>query len=110
MPTITITVDVSEETADKISGLPEEKRMQITANALQNAVLPHFASASVASRMTWEELVAAGTGQQAAAAQHDLFEEWKQQAAQTPDEEPDVETFMANMNANRRLTGEEAIY
>ena len=106
MPTITVTVDVSDETADKISGLPEEKRVQITANALQNAVSVQQLPAK------WQK-GSTKTPAQRAEETAALFAAWEAEdkaLGLSPEEaENEWRQLAARLNENRRVTGEEPL-
>lgn len=112
MPTITLTVNLPGEMTDQIIALPENQRAIIAEKAFLHAfsALPTASVSDTAPKMSWAELVAAGTGTEAAAKQNEMFAQWANDVAQTTDNEPTLEMFMANLNENRRLSGEEPVY
>jgi len=104
MPSVTMTVELSDEMYDLLMKLPAPEREAWSAQAINSfAVAPNRPAAPI-EKVDW----AASSGPEVAARMQAMFDspEWN-----TEDEnELTVEELKANLNENRRLSGEELLF
>ncbi len=106
MPTVTLTVDLPEEIAEQVAALPQEAQSEIAAAALEKAIV-----AAKPLQSGEKNYFAERAPQNSLAA---LFAEWAAEdeaSGITPEQaEAEWQALVANLNENRRLTGEEPLF
>lgn len=104
MPSITMTVELNDEMYDILMQLPAPEREEWSARAINSfAVAPNRPELPV-KKVDW----AASSGPEVAARMQAMFDspEWNVE----DENELTVEELKANLNENRRLSGEEPLF